>query len=149
MKTSNEGGIIMKQEEIDLVLRDLCARIPYGVMCDRLGRERKLIAISIESSYPIILDNGEYRSRSYTIEEVKPYLRPLSSMTIEEEREMHKLLEEIYDFSFRTEEKLELLVAQQSLPYTLLDYCNEHCFDYRGLIEKGLALVAPDGMYKF
>ena len=63
---------------------------------------------------------------------VKPYLRPMSSMT--------------------EEEKLEYVIAWDSrqpyLPTEAMDWLNEYHFDYRDLIEKGLALEAPEGMYK-
>ena len=64
--------------------------------------------------------------------ELKPYLRPMSSMTEEEEKEFQEI-------------KLSYHFDEDS--YILLDWLNAHHFDYRGLIEKGLALEAKEGMY--
>lgn len=66
----------------------------------------------------------------YKVEFIKPYLRSMSSMTEEEEKQFQDV--NLYE-----------------LPYMVegLDWLNAHHFDYRGLIEKGLALEAPEGMY--
>ena len=69
--------------------------------------------------------NAEYRY-------LRPYLRPLSSMT-EEEKFMYFQLSECKSIGGKAE---------------FIDWLNAHHFDYRGLIEKGLALEAPEGMYK-
>jgi hypothetical protein len=65
----------------------------------------------------------------------KPYLRPLSSITDEEKKEFIK-------FRWTTQNG-------EPRMYEWCDYANAHHFDYRGLIEKGLALEAPEGMYQF
>lgn len=62
------------------------------------------------------------------MENIKPYLRPMSSMTKEEKKEYNKLL------CWRS-------------PKKVFDWLNAHHFDYRGLIKKGLALEAPKEMY--
>jgi hypothetical protein len=72
-----------------------------------------------------------------SIVDIKPYLRPMSSMTEEEFKE--------YKSTW---------VYLKHEPYTCVqsvesyDWLNANFFDYRGLIEKGLALEAPDDMYK-
>ena len=66
-------------------------------------------------------------------DDIKPYLRSLSSIT-KEELDRYEELEWTGDF------------VNLSIP--LLDWLNKNMFDYRGLIEKGLALEAPEGMYK-
>ena len=63
---------------------------------------------------------------------IKPYLRPMSSMTEEELKELNIIFDNC-DTEYRVE-------AQ--------DWLDAHHFDYRGLIEKGLALKAPEGIYK-
>ena len=80
------------------------------------------------------------------IENIKPYLRPMSSMTEEERTEFDtkfhictKLSEHYFAYA-----KPIIEIYQESI-----DWLNKHHFDYRGLIEKGLALEAPEGMYKF
>ena len=67
----------------------------------------------------------------YKVYDIKPYLRPMSSMTEEEKGEYYNS----YDWEYFEEG-------------TSFDWLNENHFDYRGLIKKGLALEAPDNMYK-
>lgn len=111
----------MTQEEKQLLLVDLCARLPYGV---------------VVSKKPI--------NESFTWQELqdfqygkiyKPYLRPMSSMTEEEKKELNNVLEFQY-------------YSDDSCMCESTDWLNAHHFDYRGLIERGLALEAPEGMYK-
>ena len=117
----------MTQEEKQLLLRDLCARLPYGVK------------IQIYDSYSAMMKDDElnvfHLDSTYNIEyrKLRPYLRPLSSMTEEEENEYRTI--NCYEGLFPRNEEA-------------LDYVLEHHFDYRGLIEKGLALEASEDMYK-
>lgn len=116
----------MEQKDKELLLRDLCARLPYGVIlncCDSIGE--KLIAV----------DKKGLINYDYDIEEVKPYLFPLSSMT-EEEKVIYGDLcySVIHSLAWDTQAALNELV----------DWLNEHHFDYRNLIEKGLAIDATN-----
>ena len=125
----------MTQEEKQLLLKDLCARLPYGVKCkvnfdDGTSDVMKLSQLPDGLGMWGFCKDGCYgRSDNF-----KPYLRPMSSMTEEEYTE----------FGYDT------------LRYTMqdIDWLNAHHFDYRGLIKKrgwseeGLALEAPEGMYK-
>ena len=115
----------MTQEETQLLLKDLCARLPYGV---KLNNGLKLR--SIDTLTQIISCSGSDKK----IDCIKPYLRPLSSMTEEE-------WDEYYHYG--TVGTLNLKNEACGI-----DWLNEHHFDYRDLIEKGLALEAPEGMYK-
>lgn len=132
----------MTQEEKQLLLKDLCARLPYRVMYETSYGPRILNDLFIYSNGPIYTDHivGEY-NQIYGVElqHIKPYLRPMSSMTEDERREYDKLITKcIYDpeaYFFDNYDRL-------------YDYLNAHHLDYRGLIEKGLALEAPEGMYK-
>ena len=129
----------MEQKDKELLLKDLCARLPYGVMVYDNSHgsygESKLINIGIDGS--MLIDNENNDIQYYPIiSEVKPYLRPLESMTEEEKKEYDKLL-------FW---KSQIKVFESDLK--VFDWLNSHHFDYRGLIEKGLALEAPEGMYK-
>ena len=133
----------MTQEEKELVIKDLCARLPYSVQ----------IHISYEDgfkydktlTYEDVKNYSQLPACSTTI--VKPYLRPLSSMTDEEEAEIANIIEGIYDFTFRTEELLEMISMQKTFPMASIDWFHEKGFDIRGLIPKGLALEAPEGIY--
>ena len=86
----------------------------------------------------------------WLIESIKPYLRPMSSMTEEERSELSKLTNDKFKFYLYTT-KPEI-ICYEKYNYIeglkVLDWLNAHHFDYHGLIEKGLALPAPVGMYK-
>ena len=125
----------MTQEEKQLLLKDLSARLPYHVRCkiwlkDGTTEEGSL---DLEHNYGDVLRDAFYYN---DIKDIKPYLRPMSSMTEEERKIYAKLL--FADLGGVYEDY-----------YKALDYLNSLHIDYRGLIEKGLALEAPDGMYVF
>lgn len=133
----------MTHEEKDLLLKDLCARLPYGVKCQIKGDDtntpRKLIRIEVDELDGVLLDfwtEKPVESLQVYLSEVKPYLRPMSSMTDAEGEEYRHLLQDIWD-------KLKDWKCAN-----LIDWLNSHHFDYRRLIEKGLAIEAPSGMYK-
>ena len=153
----------MTQEEKNLLLKDLCARLPYGVMYETSYGPRVLNDIFIYSNGPVYTDHGigNYNEvYGIELENIKPYLRPMSSITKEEREELCELCEffEPYndrdDFSHYGIELIEeFCVNDEKIPlreinYKVLDWLNTHHFDYRGLIEKGLALKAPKDMYK-
>ena len=115
----------MTQEDKELLLKEICARLPYGIKV--LVSGEKYFGEEQES-YIEELVPGSYLFESDVI--LKPYLRPISSMTEEEKKEYENARSDYYD-------DLETY-----------DWFNKHHFDYRGLIEKGLALEAPEGMYK-
>ena len=116
----------MKQEEKQLLLKDLCARLPYGVYVGIYSWQKDSPKLLVECvpgyvGEEVVLKNLAGR---HSIKEVKPYLRPMSSMTEEEVKE---------------EDNTKMKFLQ--------DFYNSHHFDYRGLIPMGLALEAPEGMY--
>ena len=121
--------LFMTQEEKNLLLRDLLARLPYGV---KVLYENKVFSIDyISAIYEEIKLNIP---DNYTIDisDVKPYLFPLSSMT-----------EEQKDFYWN--HSIDFGDA-----WTEVDWLNAHHFDYRGLIEKGLAINATGlGIYEW
>ena len=119
----------MTQEEKNLLLKDLSARLPYGVKLNMKG----LIGVSHHTTI-LYGKNTEmyfrYCHNDYFINEIKPYLFPMSSMTEEQEEEYNKLnCYELGCFPHLEE---------------ALDYLIENHFDYRGLIDKGLALDATN-----
>lgn len=118
----------MTQEEKQLLLKDLCARLFYEVMLNVNGYDRMLMPCDIDL---ISIDKIQ----------CKPYLRPMSSMTKEEYESIK------YRYSFYGDSILH--ISEMLTCGEVTDWLNEHHFDYRGLIEKGLALEAPEGMYKF
>ena len=124
----------MKREEKELLLRDLCARLPYEVKVNIEGRlDAVLCDVNIENGSACIWVDGV----DYDIEYVRPYLRPMSSMTEGEKVEYCALQDKFLRSS-------EFPVTDA---YEIFDWLNSHHFDFRNLIEKGLAIEAPDGMY--
>lgn len=129
----------MTQEEKDLIWKDLCARFPYGVRIKRTNCPITLSVTGIDGKYirhiPFYI-GGNIEINTSIIEEIKPYLRPMSSMTEEEYKEWRYLYLPLPHDNEATETQRRI------------DWLNAHHFDYRGLIEKGLALEAPEDMYK-
>lgn len=137
----------MTQEERDLLFIELSARLHYGVKVQTSLFENPTSIKGIaEDECWIYCDEDNYEW--IDIEEVKPYLRPMSSMTEEERR---YLLEELgFDEDLENGELNDFgsYVYRSVNVLSLFDWMFAHHFDFRGLIEKGLALEAPEGMYK-
>ena len=135
----------MITEGKQLLLKDLCARLPYGVIMNTPignGRLNSIDQTIFGTEYGI---NISVVSRDFFNDskcEVKPYLRPMSSMTEDERYDYRHML----DATLNSEGEPILFVYVEDFS-TVLDWLNEHHFDYRGLIEKGLALEALEGMY--
>lgn len=138
----------MTQKEKSLLLQDLCARLPYGVNVEIDGYNISVLK-GIDGD-TISTDRGI----NYPPRVVKPYLRPMSSMTEEEKSELKEYLdaEEVDCNGFGCSEGGTLEDYISSIPYSVcgsvVDWLVAHHFDYRGLIPMGLALPAKEGMYK-
>ena len=128
----------MTQEEKELLLKDLSARLPYGVKIELtwwVMGEGTCINTTLEPDHIEQLLNDEYGDT-----EIKPYLRPMSSMTEEEFDDMFNKLYSAQEEFFRNcsnTDTIGKIIANDSVRY---DYLNKKMFDYRGLIEKGLAI---------
>ena len=129
----------MTQEDKELLLRDLCARLPYGVKIqvpyeDGSGYFDEIVwEVNNEGPFHVNGWGIEY-------EYVKPYLFPLSSMTDEQEKEYNTLRDFVYTHHYEYEDIVEDMKLYDN--WGSIDYLNAHHFDYRGLIEKGLAIDA-------
>jgi hypothetical protein len=126
----------MANEEKQLLLKVLCAMLPYGVKIFVKGHDTPQTIQGILSLTP----NISFRTNdcySVYLTDIKPYLRPMSSMTDDERDDMREELEWVESFGERFYDKTT----------EFYDWMNAHHFDYRGLIEKGLALEAPEDMY--
>ena len=132
----------MTQEDKDLLLKDLCGRVPYRVKCkydDRLI----VNTLSVDFFWEKIEGYERYVNctRKYDIENIKPYLLPLSSMN----EEQKKTLKVMCDWNDEEADAQSILVLYQKhfvMKTDVIDWLNENHFDYRGLIEKGLAIDA-------
>ena len=127
----------MTQEEKRLLIKDLCARLPYGV---KTSNGHGILELSPRTDVIYIVDNGHI-----------PYLRTLSSMTEEEEKELrqeHVKDEKLYAECLTKAANGDNSMRGKVILHFASDWCNKNHFDYRGLIPLGLALEAPEGMYK-
>lgn len=136
----------MTPEEKQLLLRDLSGRLPYGVKitCFKNGALTPYLIDFRDSTIHATSDfSGTYIK--VQLEDCKIYLRPMSSMT-EEEKEEFESLVFTYDFG-NVQFPIEHVIMYWDSFEEVLDWLNAHHIDYRGLIEKGLALEAPEDMY--
>ena len=118
-------------ENKELLFKELCARLPYNVICQVEFRENGKYNSKAMLLSGIFTDEAYFTTKGGSIysNEYKPYLFPLSSMT-EEEKLMYE----------------GLMIGTDNISYMLdvIDWLNSHHFDYRGLIEKGLAIDATN-----
>lgn len=139
----------MTQEEKQLLLKDISARLPYKVKCriTKKGVVRELKPMDNGINIPVnqVCDITLKKTLNTDIINdfdndnivLKPYLRPMSSMTKDEKEEYRNECNKVLSMPFKI-----------NGPYPIVDWLNSHHFDYRGLIEKGLAIKAPEDMYK-
>lgn len=142
----------MTQEEKRLLLVDICARLPYKVRAQYYGSDEECYlqdtvdGIDITCTEPEILI-GQY---GLELEDIKLYLRSMSSMTDSEYKEYEKANDlDTLDSCETLKENLKTKSRTRiSKWYHGTEWLNAHHFDYHGLIPIGLALEAPAGMYK-
>ena len=131
----------MTQEEKQLLLQDLCARLPYGVKIKLGDYDYQVYGYDSEKEMPLKIwyyYDSNVKLKSYIdvyLTDYRPYLRPIFSMTLEEHKE-YRLLNDLVTID-----------GALVIDATQIDWLNAHHFDYRGLIGKGLAIEAPEGMY--
>ena len=176
----------MTQEDKDLLLKDLYGRLSSEIQCkiDLRGildffdeyREKFEAAQNISSNLFDTVSDRNYTLYGFPcpdrvtllefdgledygipVEFIKPYLRPMSSMTEEERRKFSIFIgkTEVYvqQVCLDADSMANPIIGGGKCVYwglfdRCIDWLNEHHFDYRRLIEKGLALEAPEGMYK-
>ena len=115
---------IMTQENKQLILQEICARLPYEPIvywenCNYGDKVKNVVSVDI---FGIVNDE-------FSVEECKLYLRPMSSMTEEE-----------------NEQRRDLWIDADTNTHAirLIDFYNKYHFDYRGLIDKGLAISTKE-----
>lgn len=134
----------MKNKE--LLLKDLCARLPYGVKVQSYNEEG---IETIETLREIDSDGYIATLECDTLKNIyKPYLFPLSSMTKEQESYLHfntKFeLDTCNDLTVKIDEDDNYFYTDTYDYSSLIDWLIKNHFDYRGLIEKGLAIDATE-----
>lgn len=169
----------MKKEDKELLLKDLCARLPYGVKIlhegwnyewdDELSTVERVVGIDDKFIYTKVINthNGkEYRDDKHTIRlfDDKLFLRPMSSMTEEEKKE--------FEDKFNSNLDIDEILGTDLLPKDFVfgiglesmdvipTWLNKKMFDWRrvydeeekkwkSMIDAGIAIKAPEGMYNF
>ena len=144
--------MIMTQEQKDLLLKDLCGRLPHGVKCqvqeDEFTYIGTLCRIEVDGKNGNLLDFAESISGldcQVYLSEVKPYLFPLSSMTRKQREEFVKFADyepRLEDCGKHQELYYYDLVGHENNLYPnsdAIDWLDKNLFDYRGLIPMDLA----------
>ena len=135
----------MIKENKELLLRDLCARLQYGVKCKVWYNDKtlniKCTGIDFYTN-TVNLDIPEDDNAKVYIDNIKPYLFPLSSMTEEQREEIEDKL--IFP-SNSNGGWIEILYNNKyEIPFWFVDFCNKNHLDHRGLIPMGLAIDATN-----
>ena len=121
----------MTQEDKNLLLKDLCARLPYGV---KVQHQHQDYLNEVQTIEHISRQYGEIETESVLgfVDDFKPYLRPMSSMTEEEWADYQKI--RMIDW---VNGDINGTFINTGL---IVDWLNKNHFDYRGLIPKDLAI---------
>lgn len=144
----------MKQDDKELLLRDLFGRLPYGVKVKTILKEPYTLKGLFDTEYGGVMgcllgkyvpNNVSPKTTNYPLWQFKPYLFPLSSMTDEQKKELHNIQGVLtVDFELEEYKMVHLFQSQNTI-----DWLNKNHFDYRGLIEAGLAVDATSlNIYK-
>ena len=151
----------MTQKDKELLLKDLCARLPYGVKCKNFnhvyGKNIFKVTDIRDNGYICGTINNKHCWAVFNPLELKPYLFPLSSMTEEQKKEYYSLAD---DITIKPGQGSYLGIKIHCIKLGIsdnpheevwdyinldaLDWLNKNHFDYRGLIEKGLAIDEQD-----
>lgn len=132
----------MTQEEKDLLLKDLCARLPYGVKVESVfinpdTKEHKSCGIEVFDATSILMIRDG-------LGEFKPYLFPLSSMTEEQRKYISDRWGVNEDFDFEIDPNWGRFFVELGDAVGFINWCYKNHFDYRGLIKKELAIDATN-----
>lgn len=134
----------MEQKDKELLLKYLCMALPYDLQVKTEGDDEPytLLAVYPNKDIALILTgvnmDGVYITSKVKIDTIKPFIRPLSSMTKEEEKEFN---EQIYNAKPYSDGKSYNVYEVIGLD---INYLNAHHFDYFGLIEKGCAIKVTE-----
>ena len=135
----------MTQEDKILLLKDLCARLPYMPKIKITYQQQGIKGTDEGNVSCDFIEKIVNDLRNGVITDMQMFLRPMSSMT---EEEKHKLLKFGAVTSLENGEVIDVSCVGFERHADVQDYLNACHFDYRGLIEMGLALEAPKDMYK-
>lgn len=130
----------MTQEDKDLLLKDLCASLPYGVKCN-VGDDKPytLSRIEVDDKNGHLLDFEEMKDgldMQVYLSECKPYLFPLSSMSERQCYELSSIRSSFQDCWKYIKTPIPLSICN----FEQIEWLHKNHFDYRGLIKNGLAI---------
>jgi hypothetical protein len=134
----------MTQEEKDLLLEDICSRIPYGVIGKFKNSDQQIYGIFHDLLEGWKVSGITLMESIYT---VKPYFYPMSSMTEKQEEELKNMYYSLVNGMFYYTERIFDGIPfgkMKYFPYQIEEFFNRNHFDYRGLIPKGLAKNATN-----
>ena len=134
----------MTQEEKDLLLEDICGRIPYAVIGKFKNSDQQIYGV-----FHDLLEGWQVFgiTSMESIDTVKPYLYPMSSLTEKQEEELKNMYYSLVNRMFYYTERIFDRVPfgkMKYYPYQIEKYFNKHHIDYRGLIKRGLAIDASN-----
>ena len=130
----------MTQEDKALLIKDLCARLPYGVKCQIYDENYVLSGITSKLCNELYFEELNFKECDgyVSIECCKPYLFPLSSMTEAQKREYNSLRDFVPTYHYEFGDIIEDTELYDN--FESIDYLIANHFDYRNLIPKGLAI---------
>ena len=138
--------MIMKQELQELLLKDLCARLPYNVICQVEFKENGKYNSKVMLLSGIFTDEAYFTTKGGSIysNEYKPYLFPLSSMTEEQKKYISNKWGINEEFDFEIDPNWGEYFIELGYTVEFIDWLNKNHFDIYGLIPKGLAIDATE-----
>lgn len=137
----------MTQEPKELLLKDICARLPYGIKASYYGVEEEcetwdeIDGITLDEDFGGYVDIGQY---SLPIERIKPYLFPLSSMTSEQKKYITDKWGVNEEFDFEIDTNWGKYFVELGDTVDFINWLNKNHFDIYGLIQMELALDATN-----
>lgn len=137
----------MKQEPQELLLKDICAKLPYGIKASYYGVEEEcetwdeIEGITLDEDFGGYVDIGQY---SLPIERIKPYLFPMSSMTDEQKKYISNKWGINEEFDFEIDSNWGEYFVELGDTVDFINWLNKNHFDIYGLIPMGIALDATN-----
>lgn len=139
---------VMGKEDKHILLKSFCEALHYHTICHTHNGDYELLGIDIEKEEvrldSPIYDEGDDIYGLHCYGDVMPYIRPMSSMTDEETAQVQMFMDIVTDENYGDGYSPSAWDAMNGF----VQYCDSHHLDHRGLIPMGLALPAPEGMYK-
>ena len=136
----------MIKENKELLLRDLCSRLPYGVKCKVWYNDKtldiKCTGIDFYTNTVNLDVPGDDNAKVY-VDNIKPYLFPLSSMTEEQKKEFSLITCDLNDSDYWRDGNM-IYVDDKYQLNNIIDFYHKNHLDYRCLIPMGLAIDATD-----